>query len=185
MAERDVKKRGKGGEPKRSCREEALFWLEYGDRTEREMARRLQQKGYDERQVAETMAFLLEFSFLDDRRYAVKFVESAMERGRGPLRIRHELGEKGIPGELTEQALEQLYDGDAQREIALSVAEKALRSIGGAYEDGANGADVEDETGEDEKVRRLSEKDKAKIARRLAAAGFSAGAAYDAIRRLK
>ncbi|MBO5666127.1 MAG: regulatory protein RecX [Firmicutes bacterium] len=152
---------------KRSCKDEALFWLEYGDRTEREMVQHLKKKGYEEREIAECMAFLVDLSFIDDQRYALKFVEISMEKGRGPIRIRHELQEKGIAGGVADEVIRDLYDRQTERELALELAEKALRSL-----------DLEPE-------ERLSEKDKAKIARKLATAGFSAGAAYDAINRLK
>ncbi|MBR7148980.1 MAG: RecX family transcriptional regulator [Firmicutes bacterium] len=163
---------------KRSCKEEALFWLEYGDRTEKEMVQHLKKKGYDEREIAECMAFLVDLSFIDDRRYALKFVEISMEKRRGPLRVRHELQEKGITGEIVDEAIANGYDRTTERELALELAEKALRKV--------------DDSGEEElddwgnPVRqKLSDKDKAKILRKLAAAGFSAGAAYDAIGRLK
>lgn len=152
----------------KSCQEEALCRLEYGDRTEKEMVRRLTQKGYDEREIAETMAFLVELQFIDDRRYSMKFVETAMEKGRGPQRIRYELKEKGVSSALIEEAMEALYDRDAEKEMALQAAEKALRTMG-----------IE------APAERLSERDKAKIARRLASAGFSASATYGAISRLK
>jgi len=158
---------------RRSCRDEALFWLEYGDRTEKEMAQRLRKKEYEEREIAETMAFLVEYSFLDGARYARKFVEMSMEKGRGPIRVRQELREKGVAQALVDQTLDQLYDRETEREIAMQVAQKALRSVcGGLVED-------------DDDAWKLSEKDKMKIVRRLATAGFSAQTAYDIVRRLK
>ena len=161
--EKMVKKEAK---EKRSCKDEALFWLEYGDRTEKEMVQRLKKKGYDEREIAECMAFLVDLSFIDDNRYALKFVEVSMEKGRGPIRIRHELQEKGVAGGIADEAIATVYDRATERELALELAKKAL-----------HGMDCSEE--------RLSDKDKAKIARKLAAAGFSAGATYDAINRLK
>jgi len=161
--EKMVKKEAK---EKRSCKDEALFWLEYGDRTEKEMVQHLKKKGYDEREIAECMAFLVDLSFIDDNRYALKFVEVSMEKGRGPIRIRHELQEKGVAGGIADEAIATIYDRTTERELALELAEKALRGM-------------------DRSEERLSDKDKAKIARKLAAAGFSAGATYDAIGRLK
>ena len=158
--------KGKEKKEKRSCKDEALFWLEYGDRTEKEMVQHLKKKGYDEREIAECMAFLVDLSFIDDNRYALKFVEVSMEKGRGPIRIRHELQEKGVAGGIADEAIATIYDRTTERELALELAEKALRGM-------------------DRSEERLSDKDKAKIARKLAAAGFSAGATYDAIGRLK
>ena len=159
--------KGKEKKEKPSCKDQALFWLEYGNRTETEMVRYLQKKDYDEREIAECMAFLVDLSLIDDKRYAFRFVEVSMEKGRGPLRIRHELAEKGIAGAIVDEAIAELYDRGTEREIALALAEKAFRNL---------------ELPEGE---RLSEKDKAKILRKLATAGFSSGAAYDAINRLK
>ena len=175
-----VKKEAK---EKRSCKDEALFWLEYGDRTEKEMVQHLKKKDYDEREIAECMAFLVDLSFIDDRRYALKFVEVSMEKVRGPLRIRHELAEKGIAGAVAEEALAELYDRQTEREIALEVAEKAYRAIQRDW-------DLSEEEQEYDDwgnpiLPKLSEKEKAKIARKLATAGFSSGATYDAINRLK
>ena len=159
--------KGKEKKEKPSCKDQALFWLEYGNRTETEMVRYLQKKDYDEREIAECMAFLVDLSLIDDKRYAMRFVEMSMEKGRGPLRIRHELAEKGIAGAIADEAIAELYDRGTEREIALALVEKAFRNL---------------ELPEGE---RLSEKDKAKILRKLATAGFSSGAAYDAINRLK
>lgn len=179
---------------RRSCRDDALFWLEYGDRTEKEMVQRLKKKGYSEREIAETMEFLKEYSLMDDERYALKFVEMAMEKGRGPLRIRHQLQEKGISSAVADAAISQLYDRTTEREIALRVAEKAMRVVCGDFGGGfGDSDDLDDPNGNlrgemDESrkpARRLTEKERMKIARRLAAAGFSAQAAFDAINRLK
>ena len=155
----------------RACKDEAMFWLEYGDRTEKEVVQHLRKKGYEEREIAECMEFLIECSFIDDERYALKFVESSMEKGRGPVRIRHELQEKGVPAEIAEGEVRGVQEG--------------TREGGG----GGGGARREGwvvlpggEAGEESPT--LTEKEKAKIARKLASAGFSAGAAYDAIHRL-
>ena len=168
----------------KSCKDQALFWLEYGNRTEKEMVRYLQKKGYNEREIAECMAFLVDLSLIDDKRYALRFVEVSMEKGRGPLRIRHELSEKGIAGALIDEALETLYDRSTEREIALKVAEKALRSVENASAAVEDGEEEFDDWGNPVRPK-LSEKDKAKIMRKLATAGFSSGAAYEAINRLK
>lgn len=155
----------------RGCKDEAMFWLEYGDRTEKEMVQHLRKKGYEEWEIAECMEFLIECSFIDDERYALKFVGSSMEKGRGPVRIRHELQEKGIPAEIAEEAVRTVYDRTTEKEIAWEVAQKAAWIVLSGREPG-------------EKSPALTEKEKAKIARKLASAGFSAGAAYDAIHRL-
>ena len=82
-----------------------------------------------------------------------------------------------------EEALAELYDRQTEREIALAVAEKAFRAIQRDW-------DLSEEEQEYDDwgnpiLPKLSDKEKAKIARKLATAGFSSGATYDAINRLK
>ena len=48
---------------------------------------------------------LVEQGLLSDQRFAEVYVRSRFERGYGPLRIRAELRERGISGDLTEQML--------------------------------------------------------------------------------
>lgn len=43
---------------------------------------------------------------LDDQRYVTQFVRIHADRGHGPRRIRQELSEAGLPGELIAAALE-------------------------------------------------------------------------------
>ncbi len=46
-----------------------------------------------------------------DERYAEAFIESRINKGQGPVRIRRELNERGIGAELIDRFLE-VYDGE-------------------------------------------------------------------------
>ena len=48
---------------------------------------------------------LVEQQFLDDGRFVDMFIRSRAERGQGPVRISHELREKGVDSEVIETAL--------------------------------------------------------------------------------
>jgi regulatory protein len=71
-----------------------------------EMTTRLLRKGYDAEVVAAAVASLMQEGFLREERYAEQFVGQHARRGRGPTRIRMELREKGVDGEVIDQALE-------------------------------------------------------------------------------
>ncbi|MFS1525985.1 regulatory protein RecX [Microbulbifer sp. 2304DJ12-6] len=47
-------------------------------------------------------------NYQSDRRFAEVFVRARVQRGQGPLRIRRELQQRGIMGELASSALEQV-----------------------------------------------------------------------------
>jgi len=51
---------------------------------------------------------LADEGLLSDQRFAEVYVRGRFERGCGPLRIRAELRERGISGDLTEQVLAEL-----------------------------------------------------------------------------
>jgi regulatory protein len=71
-----------------------------------EMTERLLRKGYDAEVVAAAVSALVQEGFLREERYAEHFVSQHAGRGRGPVRIRMQLREKGVEGEVIDRALE-------------------------------------------------------------------------------
>lgn len=53
---------------------------------------------------------LLQDKILDDGRFTESFVRSKISKGKGPLKIRHELMERGISSELIDDYLDESYD---------------------------------------------------------------------------
>ncbi|WP_444930160.1 regulatory protein RecX [Microbulbifer sp. SSSA002] len=51
---------------------------------------------------------LQELNYQSDQRFAEVFARSRVQRGQGPIRIRQELQQRGVGGELIARALEQL-----------------------------------------------------------------------------
>ena len=83
----------------------------------RELAGKLEARGYAAADVAETLAALAAKSLLSDHRFCETYVHHRIARGYGPLRIRHELAQRGVDGQLIEQALDQA-DVDWQQHLA-------------------------------------------------------------------
>ena len=88
----------------RSARDQALSFLEYADRTEEELSRKLKERGYSPAEIQDALSFLLEYHYLDDRAYAERYVRARAGR-KSRRQIRAELEQKGIAGELIETAL--------------------------------------------------------------------------------
>jgi len=98
----------------RAARVAALDALARRDRPSEEMRRRLVDKGYEPGIVGGVVDRLCEEGLVDDRRYVENFVSFHAARGHGPLRVRADLRQSGLQGELVDQAVEAYPDWIAQ-----------------------------------------------------------------------
>ena len=97
--------------PVRDC---ALTLLEYRDRTEQEMRRKLKEREYGAEEIEETIAFLTEYHYIDDKEYARRYVRTHSDH-KSIRRIFGELEQKGIRREFIEEGLAELpVDEEAQ-----------------------------------------------------------------------
>ena len=67
-----------------------------------ELKTKLHQKGFDLADIEETITKLQEDKLQSDDRYTEVFVDERKRRGHGPVKIQHQLQQKGIPPELIE-----------------------------------------------------------------------------------
>lgn len=103
------------------CKDSAIKLLTFKDRTEKELRDKLKEKGYGDNEIDETTEFLKSYGYIDDLRYAKKFVADGINvRCHGPDRIRIELMRKGVSRETAAEVLENAaIDPRAQIEAAL------------------------------------------------------------------
>ena len=76
--------------------------------SEKELQKRLLQKGASQEDAEETVEWLRELHLLSDADTAAQLVRSAAAKGYGEARIKNILYEKGIPKELWDAALDEL-----------------------------------------------------------------------------
>lgn len=93
----------------------ALHLLEYMDRTEKNMRMKLQQSGYPQEAIEETLEFLKHYGYIDDRRYAYRYFSTRSE-GKGRRRLFQELYQKGVQADLVEAAWEEFALDEAADE---------------------------------------------------------------------
>ena len=79
---------------------------------EKELQKRLVQKGEDTQDAEEAVGWLKELHLLDDRETARQLVTSAVSKGYGRARIKNILYEKGIPQEYWADALDTVPEMD-------------------------------------------------------------------------
>lgn len=89
----------------------ALGLLVRRDHSQRELTRKLTQRGIDPEEAQAAVARLNEAGWQDDARFAHSLVRMRAGGGYGPLHIRAELNTHGLPAELVAEALEA-YEGD-------------------------------------------------------------------------
>lgn len=101
----------------------ALSLLTDMDRTEVQLRQKLKQKAYEEDVIEQAIAYVKSFGYIDDAKYAQRFVESR-KRTKSKQEIVAMLKEKGVNRELIAQALEQCYSSEDAVEAIRHLAEK-------------------------------------------------------------
>ncbi len=104
------------------AREYAFLLLKFRLRSEKELMQRLKQKGFSEELSQDTVNFLKDKKFIDDRIFAKGWVSSRLKRPFGLRRIKQELVQKGLDKEVIEEtfarAKEDYDEGGVVRELA-------------------------------------------------------------------
>ena len=105
----------------------ALYLLTDMDRTEKELRDKLKKSGYSEDTIARTMEYVRSFGYIDDRRYAEKFIDFAKGK-KSRVRIVYDLAQKGVPRDVIDEAFESAEEWD-EKNLIRTLAEKKLRSM--------------------------------------------------------
>lgn len=105
----------------------ALRLLGYRDRSEKEMHEKLIKKGFSDKVAHETVAYLRDKGFIDDKRFAEILRRDAIERKHLSKRgTRHYLINKGIADDIADDVLGK---DDDYLDAAKNLVEKKLRNI--------------------------------------------------------
>lgn len=81
----------------------AIHLLEYRDRTEKDMRRKLQQGDYPPEVIDKTIEYLKSYGYIDDKRYAGRYLSMRLG-GKGRRRLFMELQQKGVDPSLAQEA---------------------------------------------------------------------------------
>ena len=88
------------------ARKKAMDFLARREYGQTELIRKLADKGYKRDIVEHAVRQLTEDGLQNDDRFAEAFVQSRINQGKGPVRIRLDLGQRGIPDATTELAID-------------------------------------------------------------------------------
>jgi len=107
----------------------ALNLLSFRARSEKEIYDRMMQKGYEPSVIANTIQYLKEQRYINDKDFAEVFIRDKVELNRyGRNRIKSELLKKGISKELIDELLETTFQTDTEYETAKELAENKIKS---------------------------------------------------------
>lgn len=123
-AGRPLSEEEKSGDIRRA-RHRALHILERSDRTEQELRAKL-ERNYRAEAVEDAISYVKQYHYLDDRRYAVNYLNS---RGRVKSRRQVEqelLYKKGISKEILEEARTEAEPQDEQEQIRRWMEKKQI-----------------------------------------------------------
>ena len=109
----------------------AFLLLKFRLRSEKELALRLRQKKFSEAVIQETIHFLKEKEFIDDRVFAQGWVASRLKRPFGLSRISQELAVKGLGKEIIEEILARVKEHYSESEVVSQLAEQRFSRLKG------------------------------------------------------
>jgi len=89
------------------ARKKAMDFLARREYGRQELCAKLVAAGFDEQVATSAVAQLQRDGLQDDRRFAESFIQSRVHQGKGPVRIRLELGQRGVDGTLVDAMLEE------------------------------------------------------------------------------
>jgi len=105
----------------------AFNLLSYRDRSKYEIRERLKKKDYDDRIIEEVISKLVDLDYLDDRRFARKWVKERINRKpRGRYMLKYELKKKGIDNKIIANILNEMVNDQVEMDITERLAEKWL-----------------------------------------------------------
>ena len=110
----------------KSPRHVAMDLLSRREHSRRELVLKLGARGFTEEECRNAVEQLAAEGLQSDRRFTESFVNSRVGRGNGPVRIRHELDQRGISSDMVERCLAET--GTDWQDLARSVRRRKFGS---------------------------------------------------------
>lgn len=93
-----------------AARKKAMGYLARREYGQRELEQKLSAAGFESMIIAATVEKLAGEGLQDDRRFIENFTQSRISQGKGPVRIRLELGERRVGAGLIDEVLDEVAE---------------------------------------------------------------------------
>ena len=112
-----------------SCKAFGIKLLSHKARNEYEIKDKMLKKGFNEETISEAIEYLREQNYINDEEYAKSYIKDRVNiKKLGYVRIKSELFQKRIDGDIIEDTLNELIDTKDEYKRALELAEKKMNS---------------------------------------------------------
>lgn len=113
----------------RQAKDQALRYLTVRPHSRRELCRKLREKGHRGEVIDRVLDQLENVELVNDEQFTRLFIQNELRlRPVGKLLLIQKLVQRGIPRELYEPLLKELFSEEEEMEIARSLAKKFLKS---------------------------------------------------------
>lgn len=107
----------------------SLKLLSYRARSQKEIEKKMQQKGYEEETILNTIKYLIKCGYIDDRQFTYSFIKDKSNLKKyGKRRIQMELIQHGIDKDIIQELIEELMNNNDEYERALELAIKKINT---------------------------------------------------------
>jgi regulatory protein len=96
-----------------------------------ELSRKLKIKGFDSEMVDEAIEGLLRDNLVSDQRFCESMINSRLNRGNGPVKVRYELRNKGVAEHIVDSVMDELHP-DWQLSLISLIKKKYAGQLSGA-----------------------------------------------------
>ncbi len=108
----------------------AYSFLSYRIRTESEIKKKLREKKISGKSIVKVIEVLEEQKLIDDREFAKVLIQDKIKRSPvGRKVLKQKLFEKGVPKNVSEEALEKAFSGEEEKKLAADVFNKFFPKI--------------------------------------------------------
>jgi regulatory protein len=109
----------------------AFLLLKFRLRSEKELYERLKRKNFELNIINQTLSFLKDKCFIDDRLFAKNWIEWRLRKPLGLRRLKQELKIKGIDKEIIDKELEDLKKNYSEEDIVSGLAKQRFQKLRG------------------------------------------------------
>jgi len=109
----------------------ALRILARRDQSEKELQKKLVEKGFSKKAVQWVLSDLKNNRFLNDQTFAEHYAKNRLiQHPAGKRQLAYELKRKGIPESLSEETIEKVYSEFDEEKLAQKLALKKIKTLG-------------------------------------------------------
>lgn len=105
--------------------------LKFRLRSEKEIYERLKKKRFEEEIIRETVSFLRDKGFIDDRLFAKTWIECRIKKPLGLRKIRQELNLKGIDKEIINSQISEINKNYSEQDSVKKIVQERFNRLKG------------------------------------------------------